>query len=160
MCRVCRSEGSPEKPLFHPCVCAGSIKYIHQDWYANYCSHFCYLVWLLFWSIIWLFSVYSEFFILHMLWSNVSDNFCIIDYRDHLTFVMCTLPYVLTSCVLGDTICLCPMQIDSIFIFIRQLAPVLACWLFKTSAKSWLLIFWPWKWCSNHVWHGLSLCQF
>jgi len=35
MCRVCRSEGSPEKPLFHPCVCAGSIKYIHQDWYAD-----------------------------------------------------------------------------------------------------------------------------
>jgi len=34
MCRVCRSEGSAEKPLFHPCVCAGSIKYIHQDWYA------------------------------------------------------------------------------------------------------------------------------
>lgn len=32
ICRVCRSEGTPEKPLFYPCVCTGSIKYIHQDW--------------------------------------------------------------------------------------------------------------------------------
>lgn len=31
MCRVCRSEGSSEKPLYHPCVCTGSIKYIHQE---------------------------------------------------------------------------------------------------------------------------------
>ncbi|XP_074644624.1 E3 ubiquitin-protein ligase MARCHF6-like isoform X2 [Tubulanus polymorphus] len=31
ICRVCRSEGTQEKPLFYPCVCTGSIKYIHQD---------------------------------------------------------------------------------------------------------------------------------
>jgi len=31
ICRVCRSEGSQEKPLFYPCTCTGSIKYIHQD---------------------------------------------------------------------------------------------------------------------------------
>ncbi|ELU11646.1 hypothetical protein CAPTEDRAFT_60132, partial [Capitella teleta] len=31
ICRVCRSEGSAEKPLFYPCVCTGSIKYIHQE---------------------------------------------------------------------------------------------------------------------------------
>ena len=31
ICRVCRCEGSSDKPLFHPCVCTGSIKYIHQD---------------------------------------------------------------------------------------------------------------------------------
>ncbi|KAF6031361.1 MARCH6 [Bugula neritina] len=31
ICRVCRSEGSVDKPLFYPCVCTGSIKYIHQD---------------------------------------------------------------------------------------------------------------------------------
>ena len=34
-----------------------------------------------------------------------------------------------------------------IFVFIRQVAPVPACWLFKTSATSWPLTFWPWKWC-------------
>ncbi|KAH8019969.1 hypothetical protein HPB51_023634 [Rhipicephalus microplus] len=34
ICRVCRSEGAPDKPLFHPCICTGSIKYIHQDWGA------------------------------------------------------------------------------------------------------------------------------
>ena len=37
-----------------------------------------------------------------------------------------------------------PLQVDNIFIFIRQVAPVPACWLFKTSA-SWPLTFWPWK---------------
>ncbi|CAI9714795.1 E3 ubiquitin-protein ligase MARCH6-like [Octopus vulgaris] len=31
ICRVCRSEGTPDKPLYHPCVCTGSIKFIHQD---------------------------------------------------------------------------------------------------------------------------------
>ncbi|XP_067934672.1 E3 ubiquitin-protein ligase MARCHF6-like [Watersipora subatra] len=31
ICRVCRSEGTADKPLFYPCVCTGSIKYIHQD---------------------------------------------------------------------------------------------------------------------------------
>jgi len=46
------------------------------------------------------------------------------------------------------------------FIFIRQVAPVPACWLFKTSARSWPLTFWPWKWCPSYVWRGLPLCQF
>lgn len=32
ICRVCRCEGTSERPLFYPCVCTGSIKYIHQDW--------------------------------------------------------------------------------------------------------------------------------
>ncbi|XP_065571849.1 E3 ubiquitin-protein ligase MARCHF6-like [Artemia franciscana] len=31
ICRVCRSDGTPERPLFHPCLCTGSIKYIHQE---------------------------------------------------------------------------------------------------------------------------------
>ncbi|KAF7278664.1 hypothetical protein GWI33_008114 [Rhynchophorus ferrugineus] len=31
ICRVCRSEGGPERPLFHPCICTGSIKWIHQE---------------------------------------------------------------------------------------------------------------------------------
>lgn len=30
-CRVCCSEGGPDKPLFHPCICTGSIKWIHQE---------------------------------------------------------------------------------------------------------------------------------
>ena len=40
----------------------------------------------------------------------------------------------LTSCARGDTIRLRPLQVDNIFVFIRQMAPVPACWLFKTSA--------------------------
>jgi hypothetical protein len=32
ICRVCRSEGSPEQPLYHPCKCSGSIRFVHQDW--------------------------------------------------------------------------------------------------------------------------------
>ncbi|XP_014665321.1 PREDICTED: E3 ubiquitin-protein ligase MARCH6-like [Priapulus caudatus] len=31
ICRVCRSESSPDRPLFYPCICTGSIKYIHQE---------------------------------------------------------------------------------------------------------------------------------
>ncbi|KAH7642180.1 hypothetical protein HUG17_5225 [Dermatophagoides farinae] len=31
ICRVCRCEGTPEKPLYHPCICTGSIKFIHQE---------------------------------------------------------------------------------------------------------------------------------
>ncbi|XP_039285179.1 E3 ubiquitin-protein ligase MARCHF6 [Nilaparvata lugens] len=31
ICRVCRSEGCSERPLFHPCICTGSIKWIHQE---------------------------------------------------------------------------------------------------------------------------------
>lgn len=50
ICRVCRSEASPDRPLFHPCICTGSIKWIHQEcllqWmrysrkeYCELCSH-------------------------------------------------------------------------------------------------------------------------
>ena len=35
ICRVCRSEGTYDKPLYHPCVCTGSIKFIHQEWYVT-----------------------------------------------------------------------------------------------------------------------------
>lgn len=31
ICRVCRSEATADRPLFYPCVCTGSIKYIHQE---------------------------------------------------------------------------------------------------------------------------------
>lgn len=31
ICRVCRCEGQFDRPLFHPCICTGSIKWIHQD---------------------------------------------------------------------------------------------------------------------------------
>ncbi|XP_059140902.1 E3 ubiquitin-protein ligase MARCHF6-like [Physella acuta] len=31
ICRVCRCEGTSDKPLYYPCVCTGSIKYVHQD---------------------------------------------------------------------------------------------------------------------------------
>lgn len=31
ICRVCRSEAASDRPLFYPCVCTGSIKYIHQE---------------------------------------------------------------------------------------------------------------------------------
>jgi len=43
---------------------------------------------------------------------------------------------IIASCARGDTICLRPLQVDSIFVFIRQVAPVPACWLFKASATS------------------------
>ncbi|XP_062500948.1 E3 ubiquitin-protein ligase MARCHF6-like isoform X2 [Corticium candelabrum] len=39
ICRVCRSEGTQERPLFHPCVCTGSIKHIHQECLVLWLSH-------------------------------------------------------------------------------------------------------------------------
>ena len=33
-----------------------------------------------------------------------------------------------------------PLQVDNIVVFIRQVEPVLACWLFKTSATSCQLV--------------------
>jgi len=78
-----------------------------------------------------------------------------------------------TICARGDTICLHPLQVDNIFafirqvvvpfrhnnifLFIRQVAPVPACWLFKTSATSWPLTL---KVGPSHVWPGLPLYQF
>ncbi|KAG7630311.1 Zinc finger RING-CH-type [Arabidopsis suecica] len=31
VCRICRSPEEPGKPLRYPCLCRGSIKYVHQD---------------------------------------------------------------------------------------------------------------------------------
>ncbi|KAI9486480.1 MAG: hypothetical protein EXX96DRAFT_549211 [Benjaminiella poitrasii] len=39
ICRVCRSESTPEQPLFHPCKCAGSIRYVHQECLIEWLSH-------------------------------------------------------------------------------------------------------------------------
>uniref|UniRef100_A0A667WZN7 E3 ubiquitin-protein ligase MARCHF6 n=1 Tax=Myripristis murdjan TaxID=586833 RepID=A0A667WZN7_9TELE len=39
ICRVCRSEGTQDKPLFHPCVCTGSIKFIHQECLLQWLKH-------------------------------------------------------------------------------------------------------------------------
>ena len=30
-CRVCHSENEVNRPLYHPCRCDGSIKFVHQD---------------------------------------------------------------------------------------------------------------------------------
>ncbi|KAL1890402.1 hypothetical protein Sste5346_008229 [Sporothrix stenoceras] len=38
-CRICRSEGTPQEPLFYPCKCSGSIKYVHQDCLMEWLSH-------------------------------------------------------------------------------------------------------------------------
>ncbi|KAF3924812.1 hypothetical protein ABW21_db0202356 [Orbilia brochopaga] len=38
-CRICRSEGTAEEPLYHPCKCSGSIKYVHQDCLMEWLQH-------------------------------------------------------------------------------------------------------------------------
>lgn len=35
-CRICRGEDEPDRPLFHPCKCSGSIKYTHEDCLVNW----------------------------------------------------------------------------------------------------------------------------
>ncbi|KAI9227583.1 MAG: hypothetical protein DHS80DRAFT_16976, partial [Piptocephalis tieghemiana] len=45
ICRVCRCEGTLEQPLFYPCRCSGSIKYVHteclQSWLAHSRKPYC-----------------------------------------------------------------------------------------------------------------------
>jgi hypothetical protein len=31
-CRICGAPSELGQPLFHPCKCSGTIRYIHQDW--------------------------------------------------------------------------------------------------------------------------------
>ncbi|PGH23627.1 hypothetical protein AJ80_02233 [Polytolypa hystricis UAMH7299] len=38
-CRICRGEGSAAEPLFYPCKCSGSIKFVHQDCLMEWLSH-------------------------------------------------------------------------------------------------------------------------
>ena len=38
-CRICRGEGNEELPLFYPCKCSGSIRYVHQDCLMEWLSH-------------------------------------------------------------------------------------------------------------------------
>lgn len=30
-CRICRDEGSAEEPLYHPCDCAGTMRFVHES---------------------------------------------------------------------------------------------------------------------------------
>ncbi|KAL7943337.1 hypothetical protein V8C42DRAFT_328794 [Trichoderma barbatum] len=39
ICRICRGEGTSAEPLFFPCKCSGSIKYVHQDCLMEWLSH-------------------------------------------------------------------------------------------------------------------------
>ncbi|KAI8989990.1 hypothetical protein BDB01DRAFT_894809 [Pilobolus umbonatus] len=39
ICRVCRSESTPEHPLYHPCRCSGSIRFVHEDCLIEWLSH-------------------------------------------------------------------------------------------------------------------------
>ncbi|KAL5033528.1 hypothetical protein BDV3_000502 [Batrachochytrium dendrobatidis] len=45
ICRVCRFPGTDEDPLFHPCKCAGSMKFVHQlcleEWLAHSGKQHC-----------------------------------------------------------------------------------------------------------------------
>ncbi|KAJ4355371.1 uncharacterized protein N0V89_003387 [Didymosphaeria variabile] len=38
-CRICRGESTPDEPLFYPCKCSGSIKYVHQECLMEWLSH-------------------------------------------------------------------------------------------------------------------------
>ncbi|TGO57247.1 hypothetical protein BOTNAR_0205g00130 [Botryotinia narcissicola] len=38
-CRICRAEATETEPLFYPCKCSGSIKFVHQDCLMEWLSH-------------------------------------------------------------------------------------------------------------------------
>ncbi|KAK4513627.1 uncharacterized protein ATC70_005631 [Mucor velutinosus] len=39
ICRVCRGEGTVEEPLYYPCKCSGSIRFVHQECLMDWLSH-------------------------------------------------------------------------------------------------------------------------
>ncbi|KAI8582153.1 hypothetical protein K450DRAFT_229270 [Umbelopsis ramanniana AG] len=39
ICRVCRCEATEDQPLFYPCKCSGSIRYVHQECLTEWLSH-------------------------------------------------------------------------------------------------------------------------
>ncbi|KAH7425122.1 hypothetical protein KP509_11G040700 [Ceratopteris richardii] len=39
VCRICRTAGENGSPLYYPCACNGSIKYVHQDCLLQWLSH-------------------------------------------------------------------------------------------------------------------------
>ncbi|KAI8337874.1 hypothetical protein BC941DRAFT_512879 [Chlamydoabsidia padenii] len=39
ICRVCRCESTVQNPLYHPCKCSGSIRFVHQDCLLKWLSH-------------------------------------------------------------------------------------------------------------------------
>eukprot|EP00850_Spirogloea_muscicola_P016878 SM000140S00627 [mRNA] locus=s140:187485:191304:- [translate_table: standard] len=38
-CRICRAGGEPGDPLFYPCACSGSIKFVHQGCLLQWLHH-------------------------------------------------------------------------------------------------------------------------
>ncbi|KAI0676025.1 hypothetical protein C8Q78DRAFT_1142731 [Trametes maxima] len=38
-CRICSAPAEPDQPLFHPCRCSGTIRYIHQDCLTEWLQH-------------------------------------------------------------------------------------------------------------------------
>ncbi|KDQ26811.1 hypothetical protein PLEOSDRAFT_1066099 [Pleurotus ostreatus PC15] len=38
-CRICSGPAEPGQPLFHPCKCSGTIRYIHQDCLTTWLAH-------------------------------------------------------------------------------------------------------------------------
>jgi len=39
ICRICRCEQEHDRPLYHPCICTGSIRYVHEDCLLQWLSH-------------------------------------------------------------------------------------------------------------------------
>ncbi|KAL9651699.1 hypothetical protein ABK040_009314 [Willaertia magna] len=39
LCRICKQPHAEDNPLFHPCKCSGSIKYIHEDCLFQWMKH-------------------------------------------------------------------------------------------------------------------------
>jgi hypothetical protein len=39
VCRICRMTGEDDSPLYYPCACSGSIKYVHQECLLQWLNH-------------------------------------------------------------------------------------------------------------------------
>jgi len=39
ICRICRCGEEADRPLYHPCICTGSIKFVHEDCLLEWLQH-------------------------------------------------------------------------------------------------------------------------
>lgn len=39
ICRVCRCSSTSDQPLYYPCKCSGSIRFVHEDCLKEWLKH-------------------------------------------------------------------------------------------------------------------------
>ena len=118
LCRICHGESEENRPLYFPCKCDGSIKFIHQDFLLEWMkvsgmgagSHKCELCGETFQFT----SIYStgdppqltvaEFF--SGLWPMIKNTFSHVVYHGTMAIIWLIIAPLLTSWFLDISFCI------------------------------------------------------